>query len=93
MVDFIAEVPKTEDTLKELKKDEPEWTSFVDGASGSEHQGAGVILRRPKGVEARKAIKFRFNVTNNVAEYEALIAGLRLGKIVGVRNLKPHNDS
>ncbi len=44
-------------------------------------------------MEAIKAIKFGFNVTNNVAKYKDLIVGLRPAKRVGVRNLKAHSDS
>ncbi len=44
-------------------------------------------------MEFMKAIKFEFNVTNNVAEYEALIAGLRVARKIGVRNLKAHSNS
>ncbi len=43
-------------------------------------------------MEASKSIKFGFNVTNNVADYEALIVGLWLAKKVGMRNLKAQNN-
>lgn len=33
-----------------------------------------------------------FKTTNNIAEYEALIAALRLAKAVGAENLKAHCD-
>ncbi len=93
LADFIAKVPVAEDNQPNLGKNEPEWTLFVDGASGSVHQGVGVILRGLEGMEATKAIKFGFNVTNNMAEYKALIEGLRLARRVGVRNLKAYSDS
>ncbi len=48
LADFIAEVPIAEDGQPNLGKSEPEWTLFVDGAFGSEHQGAGVIIRGPE---------------------------------------------
>ncbi len=44
-------------------------------------------------MEATKAIKFSFDVTNNIAEYEALTAGLKQARKVGVRNLKAPSDS
>ncbi|WP_271039623.1 reverse transcriptase domain-containing protein [Agrobacterium sp. ST15.13.040] len=93
LADFIAEIPTTEENHSDPKEGEPEWTLHVDGASGSEHQGAGIVIRGPEGLEVMKAIKFSFNVTNNVAEYEALIAGLRLARKIGVRNLRAHSDS
>ncbi len=76
LADFIVEVLETEGTLGDLRSDEAEWTLFIDGALGSEHQGAGVILCGPEGMEASKSIKFNFNVTNNIAEYEGLTGGL-----------------
>ncbi len=93
MADFIAEVPNTKEGQPDPGNNEPEWTLFVDGASGSEHQGAGVIIHGPEGMEVMKAIKFGFNVTNNMPEYEALIVGLRLARRIGMRNLKAHSDS
>ncbi|GKF87561.1 reverse transcriptase domain-containing protein, partial [Tanacetum coccineum] len=42
--------------------------------------GAGVILTDPKGVEFTYALRFQFKTTNNEAEYEALIAGLRIAE-------------
>ena len=37
-----------------------------------------MILISPKGHKIHYAIRFGFKVSNNEAEYEALIAGLRL---------------
>nr|GFD50096.1 reverse transcriptase domain-containing protein [Tanacetum cinerariifolium] len=33
------------------------------------------------------ALRFRFEATNNEAEYEALIPGLRIAEQMGVKNL------
>lgn len=41
----------------------------------------------------RQAITFIFKATNNQAEYEALISGLRLAKSLGVKMLPVHSDS
>ncbi|GJR30381.1 reverse transcriptase domain-containing protein [Tanacetum coccineum] len=40
----------------------------------------GVILTNPEGVEFTYALRFQFEATNNEAEYEALIAGLRIAE-------------
>ncbi|GKB45610.1 reverse transcriptase domain-containing protein [Tanacetum coccineum] len=55
--------------------------------------GAGLILTNPEGVEFTYAMRFRFEATNNEAEYEALIAGLRIAEQMGVKNLQAHVDS
>ncbi|GJY51287.1 reverse transcriptase domain-containing protein [Tanacetum coccineum] len=39
------------------------------------------------------ALRFRFDATNNEAEYEALIDGLRIAKQMGVKNLQANVDS
>ncbi len=80
LADFIAKLHEVERTLLDLDDGEPEWMLFVDGASGSGHQGAGVIVCGLDALEASKAIKFGFQVTNNMAKYEAIIVGLQLAK-------------
>ena len=42
--------------------------------------GAGVVLTSPKGDKLRYTLQIHFAASNNVAEYEALIHGLRLAK-------------
>nr|GEU59947.1 reverse transcriptase domain-containing protein [Tanacetum cinerariifolium] len=54
---------------------------------------ASLILTNPKGIEFTYALRFRFNATNNEAEYEALIAGLRIAEQMGVKNLQVNVDS
>ncbi|GJY48466.1 reverse transcriptase domain-containing protein [Tanacetum coccineum] len=44
----------------------------------SNGSGAGLILINPEGMEFTYALRFRFDATNNKAEYEALIAGLKI---------------
>ncbi len=39
-----------------------------------------------------KPIKFGFQVTNNIIEYKAPVAGLLLAKRIGVKNLKAYSD-
>nr|GEW87749.1 reverse transcriptase domain-containing protein [Tanacetum cinerariifolium] len=55
--------------------------------------GAGLILTNPEGMEFTYALRFRFNATNNEAEYEALIAGMRIAEQMGVKNLQENVDS
>ena len=47
--------------------------------------GAGVVLTYPKGDKLRYTLQIHFAASNNVAEYEALIHGLRLAKELGIR--------
>nr|GEU58584.1 reverse transcriptase domain-containing protein [Tanacetum cinerariifolium] len=52
-----------------------------------------LILTNPKVAEFTYAPRFRFEATNNEAEYEALIAGLRITEEMGVGNLHAYVDS
>ncbi|GJQ96256.1 reverse transcriptase domain-containing protein [Tanacetum coccineum] len=69
------------------------WTLFTDGSSCADGSGAGLILTNPEGMEFTYALRFRFDATNNEAEYEALIAGLKIAEQMGVENLQANVDS
>ncbi|GJR75677.1 reverse transcriptase domain-containing protein, partial [Tanacetum coccineum] len=47
----------------------------------------------PEGIEFTYALRFQFTAFNNKAEYEALIAGLRIAAQMGVHNLHVSVDS
>ena len=55
--------------------------------------GAGLILVNPEGVITEYALRFKFSATNNGAEYEALIAGLKTTKELEVDRLQVYSDS
>ncbi|GJU70303.1 reverse transcriptase domain-containing protein [Tanacetum coccineum] len=69
------------------------WTLFTDGSSCLEESGAGLILTNPEGMEFTYALRFKFVASNNEAEYEALMAGLRIVEQMGVKNLVAKVDS
>ncbi|XP_074352324.1 uncharacterized protein LOC141691485 [Apium graveolens] len=58
-----------------------------------ESSGAGIVLVSPEGHHLMSAIHFKFYATNNDAEYEALINGLKIALEMGVRNLIARSDS
>ncbi|GJZ89648.1 reverse transcriptase domain-containing protein [Tanacetum coccineum] len=96
LADFIVERPEEEGQDDSAKEEEPlpaRWTLFTDGSSCVDGCGAGVILTDPEGVEFTYALRFQFETTNNEAEYEALIAGLRIAEKMGVKNLEVNVDS
>ena len=71
----------------------PEWKLYINGASGSQGSGAGIILIGLKKIRIRYAVKLKYSATNNAAEYEALITGLKLAIEVRAENLKVYSDS
>nr|GEW45340.1 reverse transcriptase domain-containing protein [Tanacetum cinerariifolium] len=69
------------------------WTLFTDGSSCVDGFGAGLILTNPEGIEFTYALRFQFAASNNEAEYEALIASLRIAAQMGVQNVHVSVDS
>nr|GEW03745.1 reverse transcriptase domain-containing protein [Tanacetum cinerariifolium] len=69
------------------------WTLFTDGSSCVDGSGARLILTNPDGVEFTYALRFQFAASNNEAEYEALIIGLRIATQIGVKNIQANVDS
>ncbi|GJS20433.1 reverse transcriptase domain-containing protein [Tanacetum coccineum] len=88
LADFLVEKPDEapQDTLVIEIPQEP-LTLFTDGSSCVDGSGAGLILTSPEGTEFTYALRFQFTTSNNEAEYEALIAGLRTAAQMGVRNV------
>ncbi|VFQ60122.1 unnamed protein product [Cuscuta campestris] len=72
---------------------EPWWSMSVDGASGPKGYRGGVVFTTPEGFKVYYALIFNFKLTNNEAEYEALIGGLRLAKTVQITCLRIKSDS
>nr|GEW16564.1 protein NYNRIN-like [Tanacetum cinerariifolium] len=96
LADFIVERPEEDslDTPIEEEGELPEpWILFTDGSSCTDGSRARLILTNPEGMKFTYALKFRFDATNNEAEYEALIAGLRIAEQMGVKNLQANVDS
>ncbi|GKD66982.1 reverse transcriptase domain-containing protein, partial [Tanacetum coccineum] len=90
--DTLAPIETT--YTKEDKKDrQEEWTLFTDGASSSKGSGAGLVLISPTKTEYTYALRLTFDSTNNQAEYEALLAGMRIAKKMGVQALSVKVDS
>ncbi len=50
----------------------------MDGSSSKTGSGAGVIIESNQGTQIELSLKFGFPASNNQAEYEALLAGLKL---------------
>ncbi|XP_072089167.1 uncharacterized protein [Arachis hypogaea] len=86
LTDFIAEMTPTKQTPEPRKL-------HVDGSSNSTHGGAGIILENQNGITIEQSIRYDFPVSNNQAEYEALLAGLNLAREVGAKILEVNTDS
>ena len=69
------------------------WESFLDGASNSKGSGAGIVLVSPKGLVLEQAIRLKFSASNNEAEYEVLMIGLKTAKKLDASHLQVFCDS
>jgi ribonuclease HI len=54
-----------------------QWTMFCDGSWGTFGVGVAAILISPSRIRTYYSARLEFNCTNNIAEYEALLLGLR----------------
>ncbi|GKC66556.1 reverse transcriptase domain-containing protein [Tanacetum coccineum] len=94
LADFLVEKPEEGSTdMSEKETPQEPWTLFTDGSSCIDGSGAGLILTSPEGAEFTYALRFQFTASNNEAEYEALLAGLRIAAQMGVRNIRVSVDS
>nr|CAE75910.1 OSJNBb0115I21.13 [Oryza sativa Japonica Group] len=64
-----------------------------DGSLSLQGAGAGVTLTSPSGDVLRYLVRLDFRATNNMAEYEGLLAGLRVAAGLGIRRLLVLGDS
>jgi ribonuclease HI len=92
LADFIDDwTPRAQG--EEATKDAEAWTVFCDGSWGTFGAGAAAVLVAPSKVKTCYAIKLDFSCTNNIAEYEALLLGLRKLKTMGIRRAILKTDS
>jgi ribonuclease HI/transposase InsO family protein len=66
---------------------------YFDGSLMKTGAGAGLLFISPLGEHVRYVIRLHFAASNNVAEYEALVNGLRIAIELGVRRLDARGDS
>lgn len=64
-----------------------------DGSKRLTGTGAGVILISPTGERLSYVLWIHFSASHNVAEYEALLHGLRITISLGIRRLIVRGDS
>ncbi|XP_059277660.1 uncharacterized protein LOC132031765 [Lycium ferocissimum] len=68
------------------------WNLYTDGASNESGSELGLVLKVPSGEIVCHDIKCP-KITKNEAEYEAVIAGLKLALEYGAESVKVHCDS
>jgi ribonuclease HI len=91
LADFLAEWVDTQ--LPTAPIQPKLWTMYFDGSLMKIGAGAGLLFISPLGKHVRYAPRLHFPASNNVAEYEALVNGLRITVELGVRRLDARGDS
>jgi ribonuclease HI len=66
---------------------------YFDGSLNLEGAGAGVLLISPTGEQLKYVLQIFWKISNNEAEYEALLHGLRLAASLGIKRLLVYVDS
>ncbi|XP_062011420.1 uncharacterized protein LOC133728012 [Rosa rugosa] len=87
--DILGELPG----MTAVVEEEEPWTLHFDGSATANGGGAGIVLVDPKGHAKPLSFKLNFSCTNNVAEYEAFIAGLATAHELRVKKIRVIGDS
>jgi ribonuclease HI len=71
----------------------PIWKNNFYGACSREGTGAGVVFVSPDQETISLLYKMEFNTIDNVAEYEALVLGMRDAKEMGIKEITIFGDA
>ncbi|KFK26149.1 hypothetical protein AALP_AA8G210100 [Arabis alpina] len=90
LADFLIELPEDQ-ILKEVQPGI--WELHVDGSSSKNGSGVGIRLASPPGEILEQSFRLGFKASNNEAEYEAIIAGMRLAQGLNIKHVHAFCDS
>jgi hypothetical protein len=97
LADFVAEWTEPGSSTEGIVPKSP-WLVYCDRAWGTVGAGAAAILISPSGIKLRYVVRLQFSneadkCTNNIAEYEAILLGLRKLRAIGVETSTLPTDS
>ena len=69
------------------------WQVYVDGASNAQGAEIGIVLVSPESVRLERSLRLGFRLSNNKAEYEALIVGLKVAKKLDAEMIEIFSNS
>ena len=89
LANFIAEftTPKDVNNQKDL------WTINTDGSSTQKGGGVGIVITSLKKDVLKYGVQLKFPITNNKAEYEALLTGLRIARALEAEKIVLKSNS
>ena len=65
----------------------------MDGASSALGAEATIVVITPEGIKWEHSFRLGFKASNNEAEYEALLVGLRVVLDLGAKEVEVYSDS
>ena len=93
LVDFIAKFSSGKGDEMVFSVEVVPWKVFVDSASSASGVGAGIVVITPKGIKLENSFRLGFKASNNEAEYEALLARLKVVSDLGAKEVEIYSDS
>jgi ribonuclease HI len=91
LADFITEWTDTQLPPPQIQAEC--WTLNFNGSVMKTGAGASLLFISPLGEDMRYAVRLHFPASNNMAEYEALLCGLRIAIETGIKRLDVRGDS
>jgi ribonuclease HI len=92
--EIVAYVQPTASTQRSHTPDKNQiWSLYFDGSKSKEGAGVGYIIINPIGNKKLIACRLESECTNNTAEYEALLQGIRKSLDMNIQNLVVFGDS
>ena len=89
MADFVVQYCGPELGVVDLVP----WTLFFDGSSCGAGSDIGIVLVSPRGATFELSFPIEATATNNQAEYQALLKGIRLLQEIGADAVEIFGDS
>jgi hypothetical protein len=91
LADFVAEWTATQLPPPQIQAEC--WTLYFDRLVMKTGAGAGLLFVSPLGEHMRYAVRLHFPTSNNMAEYKALLCGLRIAVETCIKCLDFRGDS
>jgi ribonuclease HI len=91
LADFVVEWTDTQLPPPQVQAEC--WTLYFDGSVMKTVEGAGLLFISPLGEHMRYAVRLHFPASNNMAEYEALLRGIRISIETDIKRLDVRGDS